>query len=167
MRIYQAPQIEWTEKERENIGGIAIQATTVTHTYHIFQGDLDKEWICSYYRHNGGKAKFKILPTSQELKEWVETTHYPSALIKAGFKPVSEPLAEQTASVITQPTDAVERPMMLIEKLEQEVKRLIELKAQEKPHSLGYVFLGHHIAATVNAINIVKQHEAESEVQGD
>ena len=69
----------------------------------------------------------------------------------------------QTASVITQPTDAVER-LTLIEKLEQEVKRLGELKAQEKPHSLGYVFLGHHIAATVNAINIVKQHEAESEV---
>ena len=91
---YQAPQIEWIEKERENIGGIAIQATTATHTYHIFQGDLDKEWVCSYYRHNGGKAKFKILPTSQELKEWVETTHYPSALIKAGFKPVSEPLSD-------------------------------------------------------------------------
>ena len=62
------------------------------------------------------------------------------------------------------PTDAVER-LTLIEKLEQEVNRLLELKAQEKPHSLGYVFLGHHIAATVNAINIVKQHEAESEVQ--
>ena len=72
----------------------------------------------------------------------------------------------QTASVITQPTDAVEG-LTLIEKLEQEVKRLGELKAQEKPHSLGYVFLGHHIAATVNAINIVKQHEAESEVQDD
>ena len=64
------------------------------------------------------------------------------------------------------PTDAVER-LTLIEKLEREVKRLLELKAQEKPHSLGYVFLGHHIAATVNAINIVKQHEAESEVQSD
>ena len=61
---------------------------------------------------------------------------------------------------------AVER-LTLIEKLEQEVKRLLELKAQEKPHSLGYVFLGHHIAATVNAINIVKQHEAESEAQDD
>ena len=46
----------------------------------------------------------------------------------------------------------------LIEKLENEVNRLIELKAKEKPHSLGYVFLGHHIAATVNAINIVRQH---------
>ena len=61
-------------------------------------------------------------------------------------------------------TDAVER-LTLVEKLEREVNRLLELKAQEKPHSLGYVFLGHHIAATVNAINIVKQHEAESEVQ--
>ena len=58
-----------------------------------------------------------------------------------------------------------ERKLTLVEKLEQEVKRLLELKAQEKPHSLGYVFLGHHIAATVNAIDIVKQHEAESEVQ--
>ena len=46
----------------------------------------------------------------------------------------------------------------LVETLEQEVNRLLELKAQEKPHSLGYVFLGHHIAATVNAINIVRQH---------
>ena len=72
----------------------------------------------------------------------------------------------QTASVITQPTDADER-LTLIEKLEREVNRLLELKAQEKPHSLGYVFLGHHIAATVNAINIVKQHEVESEVQDD
>ena len=55
--------------------------------------------------------------------------------------------------------------MTLVEKLENEVKRLLKLRAQEKPHSLAYVFLGHHIAATVNAINIVKQHEAESEVQ--
>ena len=70
------------------------------------------------------------------------------------------------SNVLMQPKpDAVERPLTLVEKLEQEVNRLLELKAQEKPHSLGYVFLGHHIAATVNAINIVKQHEAESEVQ--
>ena len=73
----------------------------------------------------------------------------------------------QTASVITQPTDAVERPLTLIEKLEQEVKRLLELKAQEKPHSLGYVFLGHHIAATVNAINIVKQHQSWRKMPSD
>ena len=74
----------------------------------------------------------------------------------------------QLSNVPMQPKpDAAERPMTLIEKLEQEVNRLLELKAQEKPHSLGYVFLGHHIAATVNAINIVKHHEAESDVQDD
>lgn len=64
----------------------------------------------------------------------------------------------QTASVITQPVDATER-LTLIEKLEQEVKRLSDLKAKENPDSLGYMFLGHHIVATVNAINIVKQHK--------
>ena len=74
----------------------------------------------------------------------------------------------QLSNVPMQPNpNTVERPMTLIEKLEREVNRLLELKAQEKPHSLGYVFLGHHIAATVNAINIVKQHEVESEAQDD
>lgn len=69
----------------------------------------------------------------------------------------------------TQPmTDAViERPQTLIEKLEQEVNRLSELRAKTNPYSLQYPRLGHHIAATVNAINIVKQHEAESEVKDD
>ena len=71
------------------------------------------------------------------------------------------------SNVPTQPNRNTVERLTLVEKLEQEVKRLLELKAQEKPHSLGYVFLGHHIAATVNAINIVKQHEAESEVQDD
>lgn len=56
-------------------------------------------------------------------------------------------------------TDAViERPQTLIEKLENEVNQLRKLRAQEKPRSLGYMFLGHHIVATVHAINIVKQH---------
>ena len=72
-------------------------------------------------------------------------------------------MTQLISNVLMQPIpDAVERPMTLIEKLEQEVNRLLELKAQEKPHSLGYVFLGHHIAATVNAINIVKQHSQET-----
>ena len=67
----------------------------------------------------------------------------------------------QLSNVPTQPTDATES-LTLIEKLEKEVKRLSELKAKEKPDSLEYMFLGHHIVATVNAINIVKQHQAES-----
>ena len=48
----------------------------------------------------------------------------------------------QLSNVQMQPNpSAVERPQTLIEKLEQEVNRLLEIKAQEKPHSLGYVFL--------------------------
>ena len=76
----------------------------------------------------------------------------------------------QPSNVLMQPnpTDAdSERPLTLVEKLEQEVKQLSELKAQEKPHSLGYVFLGHHIAATVNAINIVKQHQSWRKMTSD
>ena len=150
---YQAPEIEWkTEQETETDGFCSYEANTATHKYRIYYSDLMKSWMCTYYRFSKPETKHKYLPTAQELKEWVETTHYPSALIKAGFKPVSQ--------------EALER-LTLIEKLEQEVNRLLELRAQEKPHSLGYVFLGHHIAATVNAINIVKQHEAESEVQDD
>ena len=73
----------------------------------------------------------------------------------------------QLSNVLMQPKPDANERLTLIEKLEREVNRLLELKAQEKPHSLGYVFLGHHIAATVNAINIVKQHEVESEVKDD
>ena len=72
----------------------------------------------------------------------------------------------QTASVITQPVDATKR-LTLIEKLEQEVKRLSELKAKEKPDSLEYMFLGHHIVATVNAINIVEQHQSWRKMPSD
>ena len=43
----------------------------------------------------------------------------------------------------------------------------MSIAAQEKPHSLGYVFLGHHIAATVNAINIVKQHQSWHKMPSD
>lgn len=68
----------------------------------------------------------------------------------------------------TQPmTDAVIKPLTLIEKLEQEVKRLSELKAKEKPDSLEYMFLGHHIVATVNAINIVEQHQSWRKMPSD
>ena len=38
----------------------------------------------------------------------------------------------QTASVITQPTDAVERPMTLIEKLEREYQKWCELEDKSK-----------------------------------
>ena len=113
------------------------------------KGKFESTVYCSGIR----PEKDHTFETLDDGKAWCEQTL--QRWINASFD-----------SVITQPVDAVEH-LTLIEKLEQEVKRLGELKAQEKPHSLGYVFLGHHIAATVNAINIVKQHEAESEVQDD
>ena len=108
------------------------------------KGKFESTVYCSGMR----PEKDHTFDTLDDGKAWCEQTL--QRWINASFKPVSEPLTDT-----------------LVEKLEQEVKRLLELKAQEKPHSLGYVFLGHHIAATVNAINIVKQHEAESEVQDD
>ena len=92
---YQAPQIKWkTEQGTETDGFCSYEANTATHKYRIYYSDVMKSWMCTYYRFSKPETKHKYLPTAQELKEWVETTHYPSALIKAGFKPVSEPLSD-------------------------------------------------------------------------
>ena len=60
----------------------------------------------------------------------------------------------QTASVITQSVDATERPMTLIEKLEQELAN--------NSHKFNNWDNGFKAA-----IDIVKQHQAESEVQDE
>ena len=107
------------------------------------KGKFESTVYCSGIR----PEKDHTFETLDDGKAWCEQTL--QRWINVSFEPVNEPLADT------------------LKWFEQEVKRLLELKAQEKPHSLGYVFLGHHIAATVNAINIVKQHEAESEAQDD
>ncbi len=69
----------------------------------------------------------------------------------------------QTASVITQPTEATER-LTLIEKLEQkesEVSRMMQ--ADDAP--FPYYYMAGQLNAIREIVNIVKQHEAESEVQ--
>ena len=64
----------------------------------------------------------------------------------------------QTASVITQSVDATERPMTLIEKLRNRRKEWAS-----NPH---YWMDSNLISDVFNdVIDIVKQHEAESEVQ--
>ena len=108
------------------------------------KGKFESTVYCSGMR----PEKDHTFDTLDDGKAWCEQTL--QRWINASFEPVSEPLSDT-----------------LIEKLEQEVNRLSELRAKEKPHTLGYAFWGHHIAATVNAINIVKQHEAESEAQDD
>ena len=60
----------------------------------------------------------------------------------------------QTESVITQSVDATERPMTLIEKLEQELAN--------NSHKFNNQDNGFKAA-----IDIVRQHEAESEVRDD
>lgn len=72
----------------------------------------------------------------------------------------------QTASVITQPTDAVERPMTLIEKLEEKKSEVLQMmQADDAP--FPYYYMAGQLNAIREIINIVKQHEAESEVQSD
>ena len=94
---YQAPKIEWkTEQETETDGFCSYEANTATHKYRIYYSDVMKSWMCTYYRFSKPETKHKYLPTAQELKEWVETTHYPSALRKAGFKPVDQEALEPT-----------------------------------------------------------------------
>ena len=73
----------------------------------------------------------------------------------------------QTASVITQPTDAGER-LTLIEKLEREIESL-ENSFEQFAIVDDEIAMVHTatIAGLKMAIKIVKQHEAESEVQGE
>ena len=66
------------------------------------------------------------------------------------------------------PTDAGERPLTLIEKLEQEIESL-ENSFEQFAIVDDEIAMVHTatIAGLKMAINIVKQHEAESEVQDE
>ena len=71
----------------------------------------------------------------------------------------------QTASVITQPTEATER-LTLIEKLEKKATQYLQCKKDAKTlHDVRY--FGGNANGFTEAINIVKQHQAESEVQDE
>lgn len=60
-------------------------------------------------------------------------------------------------------TDAdSERPMTLIEKLNDHKETIAVLRGTEKQGSNEFNFLGHHLLGFQTAINIVKQHQAES-----
>ena len=61
------------------------------------------------------------------------------------------------------PTDAVERPLTLVEKLERYHHNLYEKWYYNHKHPYDEGAMD----AVEKAINIVKQHEAESEVQDD
>lgn len=62
----------------------------------------------------------------------------------------------------TQPTDAVERPMTLIEKLNDHKETITVLRGTEKQGGHEFTFLGHHLLGFQTAIDIVKQHSQET-----
>lgn len=77
-------------------------------------------------------------------------------------------MTQLISNVLMQPTDAV-KPLTLIEKLERERSRLnkqanddIDVVSKEN-HAYQVGLIG----GLTNAIDIVKQHEAESEVQDE
>ena len=76
-------------------------------------------------------------------------------------------MTQLISNVLMQPKpDAVERPMTLVKKLEQKESEVSQMmQADDAP------FPYHYMAGKLNAfreiVNIVKQHEAESEVQDD
>ena len=74
---------------------------------------------------------------------------------------------QTTSNVLMQPTEATE-PLTLVEKLEQEIESL-ENSFEQFAIVDDEIAMVHTatIAGLKMAINIVKQHEAESEVQDD
>ena len=145
---YQAPQIEWQEpKNNEVIYDNNYQNDVICfwhnpiNSYFIRKNPDEKSpkpFIVAY-----GGRELKEMASVADAKEWVEQTHYPSALAKAGFKPASEPLSD------TQPVDAVEH-LTLIEKLEKEKNNWHD-DGENNVHRV-----------IDDCIDIVKQHEAEA-----
>ena len=88
---YQAPLIEWKTSKF----GVSY-ANTVTHSYRIDWDSSEKRYVCSYYNTRTNESDKKWLDSKEALKAWVETIHYPSALQKAGFKPVDQKALKPT-----------------------------------------------------------------------
>lgn len=89
MTIYQAPPPQWNDNN----------GSTVTHYYKIQYDVQENCMACFYTNRITGDSSVKYASqgeTIDDLKQWVEVTHYPSALVKAGFKLVSEPLSDAT-----------------------------------------------------------------------
>lgn len=85
--LYKIPEIEWQIKDE-----VVSHAHTVTHEYHVIPFD-EHDFVVLYWNKQTQKScnidtapRFKTL---EEAKNWVENTHYPTALKKAGFEPVA------------------------------------------------------------------------------
>lgn len=169
---YQAPQIDWQEPKSDSV----LDCNGINPVYHpdvicFFANPLNSYFIRKnpettspkpFVMAYGGRV-FKEFATIEEAKEWVEQIHYPSALIKTGFKPVSEPLSDTQP----RPTDAVER-QTLIEKLEQEYKKWCDREDNSVFGGVEQLDARGRTRGLKDAIDIIKQHtQPPSEVQDD
>lgn len=103
---YQVPQIEWIDQKKLDENKVETEewhrsiAETLIHAYQIMESMTEQNKVMvHYYNKQTRKGEPYISCPNfndvSEAKEWVEKIHYPSALIKAGFKPVSEPLIQR------------------------------------------------------------------------
>ena len=104
---YQAPKIEWIDQKKLDENKVEIEdwhqsiAETLIHSYKVLESmTQDNKIMVHYYNKQTKKGEPYISCPNfndvSEAKEWVEQTHYPSALRKAGFKPVSQEALEPT-----------------------------------------------------------------------
>ena len=85
--LYRVPEVVWRElKPREN--------ETVRYefghplNYYVIKDNPDNNPNKPYIVCYGGR-EFKECASIQDAKDWVEHTHFPSVINKAGFKPVN------------------------------------------------------------------------------
>ena len=92
MTQYQVPNVEWQDYPQGNEDNLLSRAYTIVHEYNLIQPNQTSKVIALYYnKHTKQSEPYVSAPrfnSLQEAKEWVEQIHYPSALLKMGFKPV-------------------------------------------------------------------------------
>ena len=100
MTQYKVPNVEWQDYPQGNEDNPLSRAYTLVHEYNLMQSNQTHKVIVLYYnKHTKQSEPYVSAPrfnSLQEAKEWVETTHYPSALIKAGFELVSQEALKPT-----------------------------------------------------------------------
>ena len=95
MTQYQVPNVEWQDYPQGNEDNLLSRAYTLVHEYNLMQSNETHKVITLYYnKHTKQSEPYVSAPrfnSLQEAKEWVEQTHYPSALSKMGLKPINSP----------------------------------------------------------------------------
>ena len=93
MTQYQVPNVEWQDYPIENEDKLLSRAHTLVHEYNLMQSNEANKIIALYYnKHTKQSEPYVSAPrfnSLHEAKDWVEQTHYPSALSKMGLKPIN------------------------------------------------------------------------------